>query len=94
MAACAAPDGSYWALQAWQRTLPDLGMLPWLSTQRTTELHLSHWSGAVATLEAWTDWIYSGRFHHLFGRLTYDGQPVYGVWVYIDEPEIVEKSFD
>jgi len=76
--ACAAPDGSYWALQAWQRSLPDLGMVPWLPIQRRTELHLSHWSGPVATLEAWTDWIYSGRFHHLFGRLTYDGRPVYG----------------
>jgi hypothetical protein len=78
VAACAAPDGSYWALQAWQRPLPDLGMVPWLPIQRTTELHLSHWSGPVAALEVWTDWIYSGRFHHLFGRLTYDGQPVYG----------------
>src|SRR5262245_34855479 len=24
--ACAAPDGSYWALQAWQRALPDYGV--------------------------------------------------------------------
>jgi hypothetical protein len=78
VAACAAPDGSYWALQAWQRPLPDLGMVPWLPIQRTTELHLSHWSGPVASLEVWTDWIYSGRFQHLFGRLTYDGQPVHG----------------
>ena len=42
------------------------------------ELHLSHWSGAIATLDAWTDWVYDGRYHHLFGRLTYDGKPVYG----------------
>jgi hypothetical protein len=27
VAACAAPDGSYWALQAWQRSLPNLGMM-------------------------------------------------------------------
>jgi hypothetical protein len=75
--ACAAPDGSYWALQSWRRTLPNfdgrsragLGSL---------ELHLSHWSGASATLEAWTDWIYGGRYHHLFGRLTYAGRPVHG----------------
>jgi hypothetical protein len=76
--ACAAPDGSYWALQSWPRSLPDLGMTPWLPVQRTQDLRLSHWSGAIATLEAWTDWIYSGRYHHLFGRLTYDGQPVHG----------------
>ena len=77
VAACAAPDGSYWALQSWRRTLPNFdgprrgGLGAW-------ELHLSHWSGAIATLEAWTDWVYDGRYHHLFGRLTYDGRPVYG----------------
>jgi hypothetical protein len=76
--ACAAPDGSYWALQTWQTPLPDLGMTPWLPVQRAWELHLSHWSGPVANLEAWTDWVYSGRFHQIFGRLTYDGQPVHG----------------
>jgi hypothetical protein len=78
VATCAGPDGSYWALQSWQRGLPDLGMTPWLPAQRAVELHLSHWSGPIAQLEAWTDWIYSGRFQHLFGRLTYDGKPVHG----------------
>src|SRR4051794_11625391 len=53
-------------------------MTPWLPVQRSRELHLSHWSGPIASLEAWTDWIYSGRYHHLFGRLTYNGQPVHG----------------
>lgn len=76
--ACAAPDGSYWALQVWQTPLPDLGMAPWLPIQRAWELHLSHWSGPLAQLEAWTDWVYGARYHHLFGRLTYDGQPVHG----------------
>jgi hypothetical protein len=77
VAACAAPDGSYWALQSWRRTLPNYdgprrnGLGAW-------ELHLSHWSGAIAMLDAWTDWVYGGRYHHLFGRLTYDGRPVYG----------------
>jgi hypothetical protein len=78
VAACAAPDGSYWALQAWQTPLPDLGMTPWLPVHRAWELHLSHWSGPLAQLEGWTDWIYGRRNHHLFGRLTYDGKPVHG----------------
>jgi hypothetical protein len=77
VAACAASDGSYWALQSWRRTLPNFDG-PRRSGLGAWELHLSHWSGAIATLEAWTDWVYGGRFHHLFGRLTYDGQPVYG----------------
>jgi hypothetical protein len=76
--ACTAPDGSYWALQRWQRSLPNLGFLPWLQPQRAWTLHLSHWSGATALLEAYTDWSWSGRFHHIFGRLTYKGKPVHG----------------
>jgi len=31
-----------------------------------------------AQLDVWQDWVYSGRFHHLFGRFTYMGQPVHG----------------
>ena len=77
VAACAAPDGSYWALQSWRRTLPNYDLRPRSGLGRW-ELHLSHWSGSIASLEAWTDWVYGGRFHHLFGRLTYQGQPVYG----------------
>jgi hypothetical protein len=76
--ACRAPDGSYWAVQAWRVALPDLGFTPWLPIQRSVELHLSHWTGPIAKLEVWTDWIYGGRFHDLFGRLTYRGSPVYG----------------
>jgi hypothetical protein len=77
VAACAAPDGSYWALQSWRRTLPNFDGRS-RSGLGTWELHLSHWSSAIATLDAWTDWVYGGRYHHLFGRLTYDGKPVYG----------------
>jgi hypothetical protein len=46
--------------------------------QRAWELHVSHWTGPLAKLEVWTDWVYAGRYHHLFGRLTYNGGPVYG----------------
>jgi hypothetical protein len=74
---CAAPDGSYWAVQSWRRTLPNFDGAP-TSRLGARELHLSHWTGATALLEAWTDWVYAGRYHHLFGRLTYGGQPVYG----------------
>jgi hypothetical protein len=77
VAACAASDGSYWALQSWRRTLPNFDG-PRRSGLGAWELHLSHWSGAIATLDASTDWVYGGRYHHLFGRLTYDGRPVYG----------------
>jgi hypothetical protein len=77
LAACAAPDGSYWALQSWRRTLPNFDGRPH-GTFGAWELHLSHWSGPIASLEAWTDWVYGGRFHHLFGRLAYDGKPVHG----------------
>jgi hypothetical protein len=77
VAACAAPDGTYWALQSWRRTLPNFDGRP-RSDVGARELHLSHWSSAIATLDAWTDWVYGGRYHHLFGRLTYNGKPVYG----------------
>jgi hypothetical protein len=74
---CTAPDGSYWAVQSWQRTLPNFGEPPRAGFGEW-ELHLSHWSGPLAVLGAWTDWVYGGRYHHLFGRLTYAGQPVFG----------------
>jgi hypothetical protein len=76
--ACKAPDGSYWAVQRWQRALPNLGLYPWLPEQRAWAVHLSHWTGPIATLEAWTDWSWGGRYHHIFGRLTYLGRPVHG----------------
>jgi hypothetical protein len=77
VAACAAPDGSYWALQSWRRTLPNFDGKP-SARLGAPELRLSHWSGPIATLEAWNDWVYGGRFHHLFGRYTYNGRPVHG----------------
>jgi hypothetical protein len=76
---CTAPDGSHWVLQKWQRRLPNLGMTPWLASQRVRELHLSHFTGDPAVLEIYADYIYyGGLYHHIFGRLTYQGQPVYG----------------
>ena len=66
VAACKAPDGTYWAVQAWQRRLPLLGFDPWLPQHRTVELHVSHWSGELPKLEVHPNWTYGGA---LAGRL-------------------------
>jgi hypothetical protein len=76
--ACTTPDGSYWAVQSWQRGLPDLGFTPWTTLQRAWELRLSHWTGPLAQLEVHSDWVYNGRFQQLFGRMTYADAGVYG----------------
>jgi hypothetical protein len=76
VAACKAPDGSYWALQSWQRRLPNYGLTP-SGTLGAWELRLSHWRGQVARLEIELDWSYR-RFVHVYGRLTYSGLGVYG----------------
>jgi len=73
-----APDGSYWALQKWQRMLWNYGVPSRTPARQAWELRLSHWTGPPAQLEMWTDWTNDGRNHHLFGRYTYQGVPVYG----------------
>jgi len=75
---CKVPDGSYWAVQEWAQPLPDLGFAPWTAAQRAKWLEISHCTGPVATLTAYTDWVYGGRFQEVFGQLTWAGQPVYG----------------
>ena len=72
LVACKAPDGSYWALQRWQRLKPNYG-----GKTAEWELRLSHWSGPLPVLELWTDWAYR-RFDHLYGRYTYQGHAVHG----------------
>jgi hypothetical protein len=74
--ACGAPDGSYWAVQSWQRGLPDYGVAP-VGLQSSWELRLSHWSTPLPVLTIGLDWAYR-RYDHLFGTFTYLGQPVYG----------------
>lgn len=73
-----APDGSWWALQKWGRLRPPYGQQPRSSVMRNWELRLSHWTGETAKLELFTDWIDRNQTHHLFGRLTYRGVPVFG----------------
>jgi hypothetical protein len=74
--ACKAPDGSYWALQSWQRELPNYGKSP-SSSQAVWELRLAHWTGDLPVLTISTDWAWH-QWDHLFGTFTYDGQPVFG----------------
>lgn len=74
--ACTARDGSHWALQAWQRMLPNYGVRPTAKTA-VWELRISHWKGPIAELEVNMNWAYR-RFHHIFGQYTYKGRPVHG----------------
>jgi hypothetical protein len=70
--ACKAPDGSYWALQSWQRLKPNFG-----GTKGAWELHLSHWRGPLAQLVIYQNWA-NGHVRHIFGRLTYRGRGAFG----------------
>jgi hypothetical protein len=74
--ACTAPDGSYWALQAWQRALPDYGVTP-SAAESVMELHLSHWKGPLPVLMIKTDWAYK-KYDHMYGSFVYNGSGVYG----------------
>jgi hypothetical protein len=78
VAACDAPDGSYWAAQAFPQPLPNLGFTPWTDAQRAVWLQLSHWTGDVPTLAVGEDWVWGGKYRQIYGRLTYQGEPVYG----------------
>jgi hypothetical protein len=78
VAACRAPDGSYWAVQSWQKDLPLLGFDAWKPEQLDVQTHVSHWSGPLPELELYAHWTYGGQFQGVFGRLTYLGEPVHG----------------
>jgi hypothetical protein len=76
VAACQASDGSYWALQSWQRALPNYGVPP-TAAQAAFELRLSHWTEGLAVLTVNTGWAFR-KYDQLFGQLTYADQPVFG----------------
>jgi hypothetical protein len=76
--ACKATDGSYWALQRWQRMLPDLGFTPWRPEQAAQELHVSHWKGPLPELNVTMDWAWGNRYEQIIGTYSYAGKPVYG----------------
>src|SRR5262249_46464566 len=65
-------------VQAWYRLLPVRGFAPWTGNQGKLEFHVSHWSGPIAQFDVSQNWTYDGTLQGLFGRLTYQGQPVYG----------------
>lgn len=74
--ACKAPDGSYWAVQQWQRGLPSYGVAP-TPAEAAEEVHLSHWTGALPLLTVSTGWAWR-KWDELFGTFAYEGSPVYG----------------
>ena len=76
VAGCKAPDGSYWALQSWQRMLPNYGLKP-TAKQSVWELRLSHFRGELPVLTVQLNWAYR-KYHHIFGSFTYLGRPVHG----------------
>ena len=78
--ACKAPDGSYWAVQKWQRQLPNFGVGR-RYMHRVWELRLSHWSGPLPEFVVklnWTRWGLTRVYDHLYGYLRYQGKPVHG----------------
>ena len=80
VAACKAPDGSYWAVQSWQRALPHRGLEPYAPGQDAASFDVSHWTGDLAHVELYVEWprTFNYETEQIFGRLTYAGQPVYG----------------
>jgi hypothetical protein len=78
--ACTAADGSHWAVQSWQRALPNYG-LEASPTQAVWEIRLSHWTGDVPVLAIKVDWVEWGKqrvYDHLYGTFTYNGEAVHG----------------
>jgi len=73
---CTAKDGSHWAVQSWQRMLPNYGLVP-SPKQAVWELRLSHWKGDLPQLTVNTNWAYR-KFDHIFGTFLYNGLPVHG----------------
>ena len=54
------------------------GFDPWKPIQSAYGFNVSHWSGPIAQLDVTQNWTYDGSWTALDGRLTYDGQPVFG----------------
>jgi hypothetical protein len=78
--ACKAPDGSYWAVQSWQRAMPHRGLDAYAPGQDAWSFDVSHWIGELARVELYVDWpqTFNYETQQIFGQLTYGGRPVYG----------------
>ena len=76
--ACTTKSGENWALQSWQRGLPNSGFKPHSSLQSAHELHVSHWTGPLPVLWLKWDWVYGGRYDHLYGKFSYRDGAVHG----------------
>jgi hypothetical protein len=70
VASCTTPDGSHWAVQRWKRLIPMGGR------DGVAELHLSHWTGGLPSLNIQVD--ARPVTDVLFGQFTYRGRPVHG----------------
>jgi hypothetical protein len=75
--ACTTRSGQNWALQRWQRALPNSGKRA-TASERAPELQVSHWTGPVPVLWLKWDWVYRGTYDHLYGKYSYRGQAVHG----------------
>ncbi len=76
--ACTTPNGENWAVQSWQRMLPNSGEKPTKALQSAHELHVSHWTGPLPVLWLKWDWVYGGQYEHLYGKYSYQDVAVHG----------------
>lgn len=71
-AICRGPDGSYWALQSWERLVKNYGGRYGTAPR---ELRISRWTGWPANLTGNSHWIYQGAKISLMGELKFKGRP-------------------
>src|SRR6266540_2497275 len=95
--ACTAGKSS-WAVQSWQRALPNFGLKP-SSLRAQPELRLSHWSGPTALLTMKADWSYGGKWQHVYGNLTYRAMVIGpgvtpDVGAYVSTPGLYDPARD
>jgi hypothetical protein len=68
--ACKAENGSYWAIQRWQRLKANFG-----GTTATPELHISHWTRQPPVIYGFVE---CGAPLRIKGRFIFHGVPVFG----------------
>ena len=78
VAACKAPDGTYWAIQSWNGSSRCSGSIPGCPSTRPTSSTSRTGAASSAKIEVYTHWTYGGQWQGVFGRFTYLGQPIFG----------------